>query len=201
MAPPGRQKSEREFCLFGGVFCVRCAAPPAGAAVFAKLAAVVVAFAPGFLIHSAAVSFSAGAVCAGNLIPLFGLPRRGCRGVPQSRRLCPGPRVASAFVPGPRAACLFCVWPALPGLFAENALCAFLHAFFSYHFALSCLTFFSQTSFHLSLRPRREFPCLSPPVALFPARGSCHLLLFCELLRPLPVFPFCIVRAGFLPCF
>ena len=29
--------------------------------------------------------------------------------------------------------------------------------------------FASQISFHLSLRPRREFPCLSPPVALFPA--------------------------------
>ena len=185
MAPPGRQKSEREFCLFGGVFCVRCAAPPAGAAVFAKLAAVVVAFAPGFLIHSAAVSFSAGAVCAGNLIPLFGLPRRGCRGVPQSRRLCPGPRVASAFVSGPRAACLFCVWPALPGLFAENALCAFLHAFFSYHFALSCLTSFSQTSFHLSLRPRRASTFFRKESRQRFARGaapsnphSCALRLF-----------------------
>ena len=34
-----------------------------------------------------------------------------------------------------------------------------------------------------------------------PARGSCHLLLFRELLRPLPVCLFCVVRAGFLPCF
>ena len=34
-----------------------------------------------------------------------------------------------------------------------------------------------------------------------PARGSCHLLLFRGLLRPLPVFPFCIVRTGFLFCF
>ena len=83
-------------------------------------------------------------------------------------------------------------------LFACSVLVA--RAFFSYllSFALSCLTFTSQTSFHLSLMPRREFPRLSHPVALFPACGSCHLLLFRGLLRPLPVFPFCIVRAGFL---
>ena len=58
--------------------------------------------------------------------------------------------------------------------------------------------FASQISFHLSLRPRRGFPCLSPPVALFPACGSCYLLLFRGLLRPLPVCLFCIVYAGFL---
>ena len=61
--------------------------------------------------------------------------------------------------------------------------------------------FASQISFHLSLRPRRGFPCLSPPVALFPACGSCHLLLFHGPLRPLPVCLFCVVRTGFLSCF
>ena len=39
MAPPGRQKSEREFCLFGGVLFVRRAAPCAGLAVLAPPAA------------------------------------------------------------------------------------------------------------------------------------------------------------------
>ena len=47
MAPPGRQKSEREFCLFGGVLFVRRAAPYGGLAVLARLAAVMRAFAPG----------------------------------------------------------------------------------------------------------------------------------------------------------
>ena len=52
-------------------------------------------------------------------------------------------------------------------------------------------------------RSCRDGPFLACPLpaALFPARGSCHLLLFRGLLRPLPVFPFCIVRAGFLFCF
>ena len=47
MAPPGRQKSEREFCLFGGGFCARRAAPCAGLAVLARPAAVMLAFVPG----------------------------------------------------------------------------------------------------------------------------------------------------------
>ena len=47
MASPGRQKSECEFCLFGGGVCARRAALCAGLAVFARLAAVMRAFAPG----------------------------------------------------------------------------------------------------------------------------------------------------------
>ena len=118
------------------------------------------------------VSFSAGAVCAGNLMPLFGLPRRGCRGVPQSRRLCfrparrllllcldcaaarrlcaglpAGAPAFCGFVPGLRAASAFA-----PGLRAVRFVCA---AFPSCFFAFSCLTSSSQISFHLSLRPRR----------------------------------------------
>ena len=81
-------------------------------------------------------------------------------------------------------------------LFACSAL--FMRVFSLLFFTFSCLTFSSQSSFPLSLRPRREFPCLSPPVALFPACGSCHLLLFRGLLRPLPVCLFCVVYAGFL---
>ena len=40
MAPPGRQKSEREFCLFGGVLFVRRAAPYGRLVAFSKPAAV-----------------------------------------------------------------------------------------------------------------------------------------------------------------
>ena len=87
----------------------------------------------------------------------------------------------------------FCAWPAL---FIRSVLC--LRGFFLLSFTFSCLTFASQKSFHLSLRPRRALSCLSPPVALFPACGSCHLLLFRGLLRPLPVCLFCVVYAGFL---
>ncbi len=47
MAPPGRQKSEREFCLFGGVLFVRRAAPYGRLAVLARPAAVMRAFVPG----------------------------------------------------------------------------------------------------------------------------------------------------------
>ena len=132
-APPGRQKSEREFACSEGVFCARRAAPCGGLIVFARPAVL-----------------------------------------------------AAAFVPGLRCSPVLCF------------VCA---AFLSCFFTLSCLTFASQKSFHLSLRPRRALSCLSPPAALFPACGSCHLLLFREPLRPLPVCLFCVVRAGFLPCF
>ena len=99
--------------------------------------------------------------------------------------------VFRCFVPGLRAAFLpplrrhFCAClsglrclpavrfvRAVPSCFGCLFACSVLvaRAFFSYllSFAFSCLTSSSQTSFHLSLRPRRGFPCLSPPVALFP---------------------------------
>ena len=145
-APPGRQKSEREFCLFGGVF----------------------------------LRSVCRAVCRGGLF---------C----EACRCCACPALP---LPAMRFACAV---PSCFGcLFACRAFCAHI---FLLSFAFSCLAFAAQTSFHLSLRPRREFPCLSPPAALFPACGSCHLLLFHGLLRPLPVFPFCVVRTGFLSCF
>ena len=99
--------------------------------------------------------------------------------------------VFRCFVPGLRAAFLpplrrhFCAClsglrclpavrfvRAVPSCFGCLFACSVLvaRAFFSYllSFAFSCLAFAAQTSFHLSLRPRRGFPCLSPPVALFP---------------------------------
>ena len=99
--------------------------------------------------------------------------------------------VLRCFVPGLRAAFLpplrrhFCAClsglrclpavrfvRAVPSCFGCLFACSVLvaRAFFSYllSFAFSCLAFAAQTSFHLSLRPRRGFPCLSPPVALFP---------------------------------
>ena len=128
MAPPGRQKSECAFCLFGGVLFVRRAAPYGRLAVLARPAAVMRAFVPGAcfsVLH-----------CSRGFSPLF--------------------------------------------------------------FTLPCLTSSSQTSFHLSLMPRRGFPRLSPPAALFPACMSCRLLLFRGLLRPLPVCLFCVVYASSL---
>ena len=64
------------------------------------------------------------------------------------------------FVPGLQAVCRFCAWPVLlPVAFVLCLRCrgllAVCAAFLSCFFALSCLTFSSQTSFHLSLRPRR----------------------------------------------
>ena len=95
-----------------------------------------------------------------------------------------------------------CAVPSCFGcLFACSVLVA--RAVFSYllSFTFSCLTSSSQISFHLSLRPRRGFSRLFSPAALFPACVVCHLLLFRGLLRPLPVFPFCIVYASFPSCF
>ena len=329
MAPPGRQKSEREFCLFGGVFCARRAAPCAGLAVLALPAAVAAAcvpdisagaplpcsrparrfsaaftqtFAPVCLACAAAARH---ALCARSSV-LFWLSvclfRVGCTrvfllsfifclflfGFDLSNFFSFVAQAATGisllvsscgFVPGLRAAYLFLPDPCCRNLPAMRFVCAvpscfgclfacstlFARAFFSYlspfpvwllplkllficrsgrdgdflacplpwlcsrpaglvtccffadlcahclfacralcfgclficlcclrgfsllFFIFSCLTFSSQTSFHLSLRPRRGFPRLSPPVALFPARGSCHLLLFRGLLRPLPV--------------
>ena len=120
------------------------------------------------------------------------LPARRVFSRPACRAMCRAGRLCAAC----RSCGGFCAWPAL---FIRSVLC--LRGFFLLSFTFSCLTFASQKSFHLSLRPRRALSCLSPPAALFPACGSCHLLLFREPLRPLPVCLFCVVRAGFLPCF
>ena len=74
---------------------------------------------------------------------LFGL--RCLLAVWPSSALFPACRQPAAFVPGPRRRGLLAICP-------PCALCARL---FSLVFSLSCLTFASQKSFHLSLRPRR----------------------------------------------
>ena len=179
MAPPGRQKSEREFCLFGGVFCARRAAPCAGLAVLALPAAVAAACVP---------DISAGA-------PL-----------PCSR---PARRFSAAFTQTFAPVCLACAAAArhalcapVPSCFGCLFACSVLvaRAFFSYllSFAFSCLALTSQTSFHLSLKPRREFPCLSPPAALFPACGP--LISFCPT-RAAGTCPPCALCAQFPSCF
>ena len=120
------KRANAYFACSEGFFCVRRAAPCAGLAVLARLAAVVAAFARG--------------VC---------LP---------SVRLCM--RV------------------------------------FHLSFAFSCLAVASQTSFHLSLRPRREFPCLFLSATLFPACGP--LTSFCPT-RAAGTCPPCALCAQF--CF
>ena len=151
--PPGRQKSEREFCLFGGVFlrpacramwraghlCTACRC----CALLARLSRP----------FCCPVSFSAGAVCAGLLLPLFGLLgllRRG-QGGAAARQLCVRfPAGAPAFCGVvSRPACLIAAF----ALCLPCALC--VRGFSLLSFAFFCLTFASQISFHLSLRPRR----------------------------------------------
>ena len=127
--------------------------------------------------------------------------------LPVRRCLVPGLR--AAFLPPLRRLLRLFVWPALPlpamrfvravpscfgCLFACSVLVA--RAFFSYllSFAFSCLALTSQTSFHLSLKPRREFPCLSPPAALFPACGP--LISFCPT-RAAGTCPPCALCAQF----
>ena len=201
-APPGRQKSEREFCLFGGVLFVRRAAPYGRLVAFSKPAAV---WPVGFCAWCFGV-FSVG-------VPLPCSRPVGCPpffvwpALPACRLAVVG------FVSGLQAACRFCAnFCARCLVCPPCALCAHfrlvlavcspvlccVRGFSLLSFAFFCLTSFSQTSFHLSLRPRRALPRLSPPAALFPACGSCYLLLFRGLLRPLPVCLFCVVYAGFL---
>ena len=119
-APPGRQKSEREFCLFGGFFL-----RPACRAMWRAG-------------RSCVACRCCGGFCAWH-------PRHFSAGVPLS---CP--RLAGSLL------LLRLVWPVLPGsacrLPAVRFVCARI---FSLSFAFSCLTFASQNSFHLSLRPRR----------------------------------------------
>ena len=135
-APPGRQKSEREFCLFGRIFLRPvCRAVCRGSRLCAARRCC-----GGFC-----------ARCPGIFLPVF-----------------------RCFVPGLWAACCFCAWSGLccRGLLAvcpPCVLCAHfrlvsavcspvlccVRGFSLLSFTFSCLTFASQISFHLSLRPRR----------------------------------------------
>ena len=160
MAPPGRQKSKREFCLFGGVFL-----RPARRAVC-----------PGWpLFRSLPLSGLLAFVLG---VSAFFLSVFRC--------LVPGLWVVRRFLFGLR--CLLAVWPssalfpacrqpaafvqtfAPTALFARRALCVrssvlfwlsvclfyvVCTRIFLLSFAFSCLAVASQTSFHLSLRPRR----------------------------------------------
>ena len=140
MAPPGRQKSKREFCLFGGVLFVRRAAPCAGAAAFAKPAAVVAAFVPGAPACFPCCS-SGGCACA--------LPQIG----PRSASLFPARGQSAAFASGLR--CLLLLLSLSCAAEACLLVLIRLRGFALSIFAFSCLTSSSQISFHLSLRPRR----------------------------------------------
>ena len=120
------------------------------------------------------------------------------------------PDLRAAFLPPLRRLLRLFVWPALP-LPAVRFVCAVLfcfgclfacsmlvaRAFFSYllSFAFSCLAFCLSKFFSLVAHAETGISLLVPSAALFPACVVCHLLLFRGLLRPLPVFPFCIVRA------
>ena len=231
MAPPGRQKSEREFCLFGGGFCARRAAPCAGLAVLARPAAVMLAFVPGVpaffpqALHTRgdslapSVLFACRALCVRSSV-LFWLSvclfRVGCTRVfllsfifclflPNFFLSNFFSFVAQAatgvsllvpsrgFVPGPRVLSSAAFSRAFAPIACFSVLCC-SRGFSLLFFTFSCLTSSSQTSFHLSLRPRRGFPCLSPPVALFPACGP--LISFCPT-RAAGTCPPCALCAQF----
>ena len=162
MAPPGRQKSEREFCLFGGVvlrpmcrsgrfcktcrccggFCARCpgvfsaGTPPPCSWLVGSLPLLRLACAaPGACLSFVRCAQKAQDFCcfsraAHGKLFLF------CR---CSR---PAGLVTCCFFAGFCAHCLF-------------ACSALFMRVFLLSFAFSYLTFASQTSFHLSLRPRR----------------------------------------------
>ena len=103
-------------------------------------------------------------VCAGLLLPLFGLFGSLHRGAGRCRRPAAVREACRRWARIPWRcflACVFCrflclAWPGLRCrclLFARRALCVRVFSLLSFTF--SCLTFASQTSFHLSLRPRR----------------------------------------------
>ena len=189
MAPPGRQKSEREFCLFGGVFLSGAPRRLSGAVAFSKPAAFVAVFVTGApalfppvcrcLVPGlrAACRFLFGLRCrglfAGNVLCAFSraffsclspfsaslLPlkllftcrsgRDGASLFISALRCCFSARVQSAvFAPPAAVVAAFVPGVCLPAV----RLCV---RAFRLSFAFFCLTFASQTSFHLSLRPRR----------------------------------------------
>ena len=144
--PPGRQKSEREFCLFGGVFLRPACRAVCRAGRFCAACRCLACWLSRPVFRR---EFPAAALAAVRAL---------CRRWACVLHLC--------FRPACLAACFFCAWPALPpvafvfvlccrGLLAGNVPACFLARIFLLSFAFSCLTFVSQNSFHLSLRPRR----------------------------------------------
>ena len=181
------KRANANFACSEGFFCARRAAPSAGAAVFAKPAAV---WPVGFCARCLGV-FSAGAplpcsrlvgslllLCLAGLVCLriFAPVCPPCACVCGAFAAAVWPvwlacRGAAGGVPPPAgcacvsrrcaASCGLCSWPGrgLPParapacrLPAVRFVCARI---FLLSFAFSCLTFSSQISFHLSLRPRR----------------------------------------------
>ena len=176
MAPPGRQKSEREFCLFGGVF----------------------------LRPACRAMWQAGCSCAASRC-YAGFCAR-----------CPGIFSAGASLscswPAGCLLLLRLVWPALPGPACWKCARASLRRIFRLSFAFSCLTSFSQTSFHLSLRPRTGIFSLVPSRGLVPGLHVLPPAAFSRAFAPIACLPavrfvlvvcssVCVVCVGFLSCF
>ena len=135
-----------------------------------------------------------------NLFSLVAQAATGPSSLVPSRGFVPGLRAAYLFLPDPccrnlpavRFVCavLFC----FGCLFACSSL--FARAFFSYLSPFPVWLFASQTSFHLSLMPRRGFSCLFLSATLFPACGP--LTSFCPT-RAAGTCPPCALCAQF--CF
>ena len=181
MAPPGRQKSEREFCLFGGVLFVRRAAPYGRLAVLARPAAVMRAFVPGapafFLqaLHTRgdslapSVLFACRALCAhifllSFIFPVWLLPLKSlftCRSGRDGPFLaCPLPRlcfrpaglVTCCFFAGFCTHCLFACSALFMRVFSLLFFCPFLPNFFLSNF----FSFVAQAATGLYFLPKRK---------------------------------------------
>ena len=151
-APPGRQKSERKFCLFGGVLFVRRAAPSAGAAVFAKPAAI---WPVGFCARCFGVS---------SLLQPWRLCVRFAAGGPAFCGFVPGLRASlsaafvAAFVPGLRCCLLLLSFACVAGVCLPSArLFALVFSLFLPNFFLSkFFSFVAQAATGLYFLPKRK---------------------------------------------
>ena len=154
-APPGRQKSEREFCLFGGGFlrpacramwradrfcaaCRSCGGFCAWPALFTRSVLCVRGFSLLFF-YPFLPDF-----CLSKIFSLVAQAATGPFLLVPSRGFVPGLRVLSPAAFSRTFAPVAC----LPVLRCSRG-------FSPLFFTLPCPTFSSQTSFHLSLRPRR----------------------------------------------
>ena len=184
-APPGRQKSEREFCLFGGVFLRSVCRAVCRGGLFCEACRCLDCW---LLRPVPRRVFPAAARAAVRAL---------CRRWARVLHLCSRPACL--------AACFFCAWPACLvffrfcegfhacRLFARSVCC--LCGFFLSIFALFCLTSSSQKSFPLSLMPRRA------PHFLFGKKmgeknreGLCPFEPHSSALRP--ISPFFSLLAG-----
>ena len=195
-APPGRQKSEREFCLFGGGFlrpacramwradrfcaaCRSCGGFCAWPALFCRSVLCVRGFSLLFF-YPFLPDF-----CLSKIFSLVAQAATGPFLLVPSRGFVPGLRVLSPAAFSRTFAPVAC----LPVLRWERG-------FSPLFFTLPCPTFSSQTSFHLSLRPRRASTFFRKESRQRFARGRGSAPFEPPFLCPAADLPFFALLAG-----